>query len=105
MEKPFLTIKNKKVYAVEPKMKTWREFLKLQEENTFDKPLDEYITNALNIIVCGFNNPKVTVEVLEENLDISDILPKVKELINWMQGLTFAKLAQLPNEQAVLENN
>ena len=99
MEKPFVIINGKRITPDVPKMGTWRKFLKAQAENTLDKPVEEFVTNAVELIVIAFNHQLVTAESLEENLEITDVLPLVKELSLWFQSLTFDKLVKIPPEE------
>lgn len=99
MEKPFVVIDGKKITPSVPKMGTWRRFLKAQEENSLDKSVEEFVGRAVELIVIGFDNELVTEKSIEENLEITEVLPLMQNLSLWMQALTFEKLSKIPQTE------
>lgn len=95
MERPYIEINGVKEYPAVPKMGAWRKFVKLQQDNDMNVPIEEFMTNSMEIIVAGFNNPNVTQESIEENVDITDILPLLRDLSNWFNSVTFDKLMKI----------
>ena len=59
--------------------------------------VEDFLSAHIALIVLAFNQPEVTTESLEENLEIADVVPMARELFQWLQAQTFAKLVNLPN--------
>ncbi len=59
--------------------------------------VEDFLSAHVALIVLAFNQPEVTTESLEENLEIADVVPMARELFQWLQAQTFAKLVNLPN--------
>ena len=98
-EIPSITIDNEIIYADENmRMKTWREYLKATTEKDSDSIAD-LILNAIDIICIIFNNPKVTKEAIDENLPVDEVIPLFKKCNEFMQKLTFSKLAESKNDE------
>lgn len=96
-EIPSIKINNETIYADEKiKMKTWREYLKATTEKDSDSIAD-LILNAIDIIIIIFNNEKVTKESIDENLSVDEVIPLFKKCNEFMQALTFSKLAEPKN--------
>lgn len=101
MDIPFIVIEGRRVEPAEPKMKVWREFLKQSEYDIAKQPLDEFISSQVKLIILAFGKPElVNEETLNEHLNVSDVVPLVRKLFNWIQLLTFEKLSQAPNVEA-----
>ena len=96
MEKPFITIDGKKIFPSTPKMGTWRKFLKYAE-NVSDENLSvkDFVANACEIISLVFDNPKVTQDSIDNNVDLDEILPLSHKCSLWLQTV-FDKLGELP---------
>ena len=79
-------------------MRVWREYLKVTTEKDSDSIAD-LILNAIDIICIIFNNPKVTKEAIDENLPVDEVIPLFKKCNEFMQKLTFSKLAESKNDE------
>jgi len=98
-EIPSIEINGETIYADEKiKMKTWREYLKATTEKNSDS-LADLILNAIEIICIVFNNEKVNKESIDENLAVDEVIPLFKKCNEFMQKLTFSKLAESKNDE------
>ena len=98
-EIPSIKINDEVIYANENmKMLTWRKYLKKTTESDSDSIAD-LILNAIDIIVIVFNNPKVTADSIDENLAVDEVIPLFKKCNEFMQKLTFSKLAESKNDE------
>ena len=85
--------------APNPKTKLWREVTKIQKlmENENGNFVDFY-ESILNLIVLAFNNPEITVERIEEELDSEEIIPTFKNIAQWITTKVLMKTNEIPNE-------
>lgn len=97
---PKLVICGKEVRPAPPKMRVWREFLAFFDRDKGDMPVDDFLDAHIRLIVLAFGRQDVTKETVEDNLEIAEVVPLVRELFRWLQAQTFAKLVQLPNAGA-----
>lgn len=98
-EIPSIEINGETIYADEKiKMRVWREYLKVTTEKDSDSIAD-LILNAIDIICIIFNNEKVTKESIDENLPVDEVIPLFKKCNEFMQKLTFSKLAESKNDE------
>ena len=100
MEKPTLWIAGREITPSSPKMKVWREFLAFFDADKEGLSLEDFLDEHVRLIVLGFGREEVTKESVEENVDVSDIVPLTRALFRWIQSLTFSKLVNLPNGEA-----
>ena len=100
METPTLHIEGREIVPNPPKMKVWREFLAFFDADKKDMDLEDFLDAHVRLIVLGFGREEVTRESVEENVDVSDIVPLTRALFRWIQLLTFSKLVNLPNGEA-----
>ena len=99
-KKPEIKLYGKTYTPRPPKMKVWREYLAFFDEDKKDMPLEEYLDRNVELIVLAFGQKAVTKEAIDDNVELSDIVPLVRELFLWLQSLTFAKLVKVPNGEA-----
>ena len=97
MDTPQIKINGKIIQPASPKMKVWREFLAFFDKDKGKMTVEEFLSAHVALIVLAFNQPEVTVDSVEENLEIADVVPLARELFEWLQAQTFAKLVNLPN--------
>ena len=97
MDTPQIKINGKIIQPASPKMKVWREFLAFFDKDKGKMTVEEFLSAHVALIVLAFNQPEVTVDSVEENLEIADVVPLARELFEWLQAQTFAKLVKLPN--------
>ena len=97
METPKIKINGKIIQPDPPKMKVWREFLAFFDENKQDMALEEYLDRNVDLIVLAFGQKEITKESIDENMEVADIVPLVREIFLWLQSLTFSKLVKIPN--------
>ena len=97
MDKPKIVIDGKTYTPNSPKMKVWREFLAFFDEDKQDMALEEYLDRNVDLIVLAFGQKEITKESIDENMEVADIVPLVREIFLWLQLLTFSKLVKIPN--------
>lgn len=97
MDTPKIKINGKIVQPTPPKMKVWREFLAFFDEDKGKMTVEKFLSAHVALIVLAFNQPEVTTESLEDNLEIAGVVPLARQLFEWLQAQTFAKLVNLPN--------
>ena len=103
MEKPTLWIAGREITPHPPKMKVWREFLAFFDADKEGLSLEDFLDEHVRLIVLGFGRNEVTRESVEENVDVTDIVPLTRSLFRWIQSLTFFKLVNLPNGETEKE--
>lgn len=100
MKKPFIVINGKKIEPAAPKMKVWRAFLEHTERDFSNDSLDDFLKAQVNLIITGFGRPDVVNEKsIDENLELSQVVPLTRKLFSWLQAVTFERLAAAPNVQ------
>ena len=97
MDAPQIKINGKIIQPAPPKMKVWREFLAFFDKDKGKMTVEEFLSAHVALIVLAFNQPEVTVDSVDENLEIADVVPLARQLFEWLQAQTFAKLVNLPN--------
>lgn len=97
MEVPYIVIAGKKIEPAPPKMKVWRAFLKEADKDRGSEQLEEFLNDQIQLIILAFGRPEITEDSIDENLEISEVVPLVRKLFKWIQTMTFQKLAQAPN--------
>ena len=97
MDTPKIVIDGKTYTPKSPKMKVWREFLAFFDEDKQDMALEEYLDRNVDLIVLAFGQKEITKESIDENMEVADIVPLVREIFLWLQSLTFSKLVKIPN--------
>lgn len=102
MDKPEIKLNGKAYMPRSPKMKVWREFLAFFDADKKDMALEEYLDRNVELIVLAFDNENVTKESIDENLELADVVPLVRNLFLWLQSLTFSKLVKIPNGETEL---
>ncbi len=101
MEAPTIIIDGKKHRAIKPKVRLWR---KIVEFNKLYSKLDDFHSNLdaydamLNLLRECFGNPDITSEAIEENLDLSELMPKFIEVTNWVAALLESNAQQIPGK-------
>ena len=103
METPMLHIEGREITPNPPKMKVWRTFLAFFDADKQDMNLEDFLDAHVRLIVLGFGRDEVTRESVEENVDVTDIVPLTRSLFRWIQSLTFFKLVNLPNGETEKE--
>ena len=107
MEKPTITISGKIFKPSSPKMKTWRKFLEFFEksnEELKEMTLSEYTDSMLDLIQAGFDSEDLTAELIEENLNVSEVRQLTLELFTWLREVFFTGLEEIPkNADAAAE--
>ena len=95
MNKPKLTLSGKEYHPKRPTMKVWRAIVEHDAE-TANLSIAELLAHRVEILSAIYG---VDVEIIEENIDISDVLPAYNEAAKWILSLVFEKLDKLPNEE------
>lgn len=100
MEKPFIFINGQKIEPVPPRMKVWRLFLQAADRDFTRESLEDFMDAEIRLIIETFGRPDIVNEKsIEDNLEIAEVVPLVRSLFQWIQSLTFEKLAAVPNEE------
>ena len=73
------------------------EFLAFFDKDKGKMTVEDFLSAHVALIVLAFNQPEVTTESVEDNLEIAEVVPLARELFQWLQAQTFAKLVNLPN--------
>ena len=98
MKKPFIVIDGKRIEPAPPKMKVWRAFLEHTERDFTNDSLDDFLKGQVNLIIVGFGKPEIVNEKsIDENLELSQVVPLTRKLFSWLQAVTFERLAAAPN--------
>ena len=97
MDTPQIKINGKIIQPASPKMKVWREFLAFFDKDKGKMTVEDFLSAHVALIVLAFNQPEVTVDSVEDNLEIADVVPLARQLFEWLQAQTFVKLVNLPN--------
>ena len=103
MDAPQIEINGKIIQPAPPKMKVWREFLAFFDKDKGNMTIEEFLSEHIALIVLGFGQPEVTTESVEDSLEIADVVPLARDLFQWLQAQTFAKLVNLPNGETEAE--
>jgi len=102
MSVPKIIINGKTFSAPNPKLKLWRKCLKFTQKysttDKLDQLVDEEVLDDLEQLICDvFNNSEITIETLEENIDISEFMPLFEGIKTWIENMVNEKAAKLPN--------
>jgi hypothetical protein len=99
---PKIILNGKTYTAIKPKAKLWREIIKFN--NTFtakNLSTDENaLDQTLKLISDAFKNQEVTPELIENELDLDELMPKFTEICEWVAKLVAGKSVELPNSPA-----
>jgi hypothetical protein len=96
---PQITINGKKYTMPKPKIKLWRHIIKFneaQQNGEFEGDNERMLDEMLELIVIAFNNPDVTKEAVEENVDFEELADFITHIGNVATGVANAKVAQVP---------
>lgn len=96
MEKTVLKLNGKEYSPKRPTMKLWRAIVEHDAE-TSNLAISEILSRRVEILAAVYG---VDVEILEENIDVSDVLPAYSAAAKWILGLVFEKLDKIPNAAA-----
>ena len=96
MNKPKLTLSGKEYSPKRPTMKLWRAVVEHDAE-TANLTISEILSRRLEILAAVYGPDT---EILEGNIDVSDVLPAYNEAAKWILGLVFEKLEKIPNAVA-----
>ena len=95
MNKPKLTLSGKEYTPKRPTMKLWRAIVEHDGE-TSNLTMPKILSRRMKILSAFYG---VDVEILEESIDVSDVLPAYNEAAKIL-GLVFEKLDKIPNAAA-----
>ena len=96
MDKPVLKLSGKEYSPKRPTMKMWRAVVEHDAE-TASLTMAEILSRRLEILAAVYG---VDVEIIEENIEVSDVLPAYNAVAKWILGLVFEKLDKIPNAAA-----
>ena len=96
MEKPKLILNGKEHSPKRPTMKVWRAIVEHDSESK-GLSISNILSHRVEILSAIYG---VDSEIIEENIDISDVLPAYNEAAKWILSLVFEKLDKLPHAEA-----
>ena len=96
MDKPKLMLSGKEYSPKRPAMKMWRAIVEHDAE-TKEMTIAEILSHRVEILSAIYG---VDLEIIEENIEISDVLPAYNAVAKWVLSLVFEKLDKLPNGRA-----
>ena len=96
MNTPKLILNGKEYSPKRPTMKLWRAIVEHDAE-TANLTISEILSRRVEILAAVYG---VDVEILEENIDVSDVLPAYNAAAKWILSLVFEKLEKIPNAAA-----
>lgn len=91
---PKVTIDGVKYEAKVPKLKVYREIVKLKDSKASIES-QEGLDQTLELFIRLFDNEAVTKEKLEEVLDIGDLYAMFYQSQQWLAGVVTSKMEQL----------
>lgn len=104
MNAPTITLNGKAYTAPAPKMKLWRAALKFHQMFENSSPTEQLAFEEMeNLIVTAFNNPGVSAQALEEELELEDFIALFQSITTWITEIVNDKVTQLPNAQTLAE--
>lgn len=98
MDAPTIILDGKKYTAGKPKVKLWREVVKFKEKfANMGMENESAIDEMLRLMSVCFGNPEVTVEAIEEHLDLDKLSAVFGKIMLWIQEEINGKASQIPN--------
>lgn len=95
---PTITLKGKTYTAPEPKVKLWREVTKFKDKfNDTAQGDQEALSEMERLIAAAFNHPEISVETIEEELDLDEFVPLFYQIAGWVAEVVSRKMKELPN--------
>lgn len=99
METPKIIYRDREITPAPVKMRVWRELLESSRDEN-DMSLDERMQHYMETIVKVFGRDEITVEVLEDVLNVEDVIPLYSLCSQYVFGLAVSRLDKLPNADA-----
>lgn len=96
VSKPVLEIGSQRYTAAMPKVKAWHDFIAF-EVGTDDIPAEDYLNRMADLLAGLF--PRVTADMIIDNMPLDEIRPKFKECERWLTWLINSKLQKLPKNE------
>jgi len=103
MQAPTIKVDGKSFTARKPKAKIWRKVVAFNRGYSQVDDLhsnEEAYEAMITLIADCFNSDAITPEVVEDNLDIDEMIPKLAEVTAWVAHLVAGKSAQVPSKNA-----
>lgn len=98
MENPTITLQGKTYTAPDPKVKLWREVTKFKDKFSDKAQGDqEALSEMERLISAAFNHPEVSVEAIEDELDLDEFVPLFYQIAGWVADVVSRKMKELPN--------
>jgi hypothetical protein len=92
-----------KLYKPKKRMKLLRKFFRLRESD-IDIESEEGLDQLYDFIVSCYNDPAVTPESIDENVDIDEFFILFRDLGQWLMYEMQKKFGELPNEKTAERN-
>lgn len=106
MTAPKIKLNGKEFRARPPKTKLWRILVKFNQN--FAKAniaeSEEAFEEMLNIICAAFGDDNITPDRLENELDLSDLIPLFVNISSWISTIMSEKVEKFPNSTTPTEN-
>ena len=98
MSVPQITINGKKITMPKPKIKLWRHLIKFTElQQSGELTEGDLIDEMVDLVVMAFNNPDVTKETVEENVDFEELTNLFTYISRQVSSIANTKATQIPN--------
>ena len=90
MKAPTIKVGSKTYTAKEPKVKLWRKIVEFNKQfgsvENMHQDIESYEA-MLSLIASCYGNPEITPEIIEDNIALSELMPKLEEVTNWVAQL------------------
>lgn len=96
MDTPKLVLDGKEYKAPKPKMRLLRKCMKFNSTGGRVETEEGY-NMMLDLICEAFRNPEITPQTLDEKMDLDDLMPTVKAIVNWVGEKLGTQVAEIPN--------
>ncbi|SNR95444.1 hypothetical protein SAMN05446037_100264 [Anaerovirgula multivorans] len=101
MKTPTITIDNK-TYKAKARGKVWRKLLQLKN-SIHEQDSEEGLNEMYEFYVICFNDPAVTLESIEEHIELDQVYGLFAELGQWTTRKITGKMAEIPNKETPME--
>ena len=95
---PKIKLAGKEYTARPPKAKMWRQIIKFNQlySTVNIAESDEAYEFMLQLMADGFGHTEITRELIEDELPLSDLMPKFQEITEWIGQMVAGKAAEMP---------
>ncbi len=104
MSIPTIIVGEKKYKPKKPKVKLWRKIVEYNRKYGGEEEVADFHANIeiyeaiLDLLAECFGNPEITPEIIEENVDLDELMPKFYEVTGWVAETLTQNAQQLPSK-------